>query len=278
MADSLEPLDPLWVEDILSNPPFVAISGVMNVRSLGSYATRTPNTTTRENFLFRSAELSGITQEGRAQLKALGITKVYDLRSDTEIEKYNAPLPVIEGVDVIHIPVFKKEDYSPEVMARRYQLYASATIEAFMELYLQILEHGGPAFSVILKHIRDHPTEGCIFHCTAGKDRTGVIAAILLSLAGVDDDTIARDYELTRVGREPMREKIMARLAKEPIFAENKDAAMNMFSSRHETMIAFLNMLREKYGSSENYIKQHTDLSDDDIRIIRNNLVVSARL
>ncbi len=55
---------------------------------------------------------------GKVQLKALGITKVYDLRSDTEIEKYNAPLPVIEGVDVIHIPVFKKEDYSPEVMAR----------------------------------------------------------------------------------------------------------------------------------------------------------------
>lgn len=43
---------------------------------------------------------------------------MYDLRSDTEIEKYNTPLPVIEGVDVIHVPVFKKEDYSPEMMAQ----------------------------------------------------------------------------------------------------------------------------------------------------------------
>lgn len=51
-------------------------------------------------------------------------------------------------------------------------------------------------------------------------------------LAGVDDDTISRDYELTRVGREPVRDMIMARLAKEPIFVKDKDAALNMLSSR----------------------------------------------
>jgi hypothetical protein len=55
---------------------------------------------------------------GKAQLKQLGITQVFDLRSDTEIEKYNSPLPVIEGVAINHIPVFKKADYSPEMMAR----------------------------------------------------------------------------------------------------------------------------------------------------------------
>ena len=51
-------------------------------------------------------------------MKELGITHVFDFRSDTEILKYEAPLPVIPGVDVVHIPVFKKEDYSPEMMAK----------------------------------------------------------------------------------------------------------------------------------------------------------------
>ena len=51
-------------------------------------------------------------------------------------------------------------------------------------------------------------------------------------IAGVDDDAIAYDYELTRVGREPIRDRIMKRLAQEPIFAANKDAALNMLSSR----------------------------------------------
>jgi protein tyrosine/serine phosphatase len=55
---------------------------------------------------------------GRAQLRDINITTIYDLRSDTEVTKYNTPPPVIEGVEVIHVPVFKTEDYSPEVMAR----------------------------------------------------------------------------------------------------------------------------------------------------------------
>jgi protein tyrosine/serine phosphatase len=52
-----------------------------------------------------------------------------------------------------------------------------------MELYSQILEHAGPAFGVVLRHIRDRSSEGCVFHCTAGKDRTGVLAAIILKVS-----------------------------------------------------------------------------------------------
>lgn len=51
-------------------------------------------------------------------MKELGITKVFDFRSDTEIRKYNSPVPVIDGVEIIHVPVFKTADYSPEMMAR----------------------------------------------------------------------------------------------------------------------------------------------------------------
>jgi hypothetical protein len=55
---------------------------------------------------------------GRTQLRDLGITHVFDLRSDTEIEKYKAPIPVVEGVEIIRTPVFQWEDYSPEMMAK----------------------------------------------------------------------------------------------------------------------------------------------------------------
>jgi protein tyrosine/serine phosphatase len=81
----------------------------------------------------------------------------------------------------------------------------------------------------------------------AGKDRTGVIAAIilkvyprlssvpvyfyrLLKLAGVSNTSIAEDYALTRVGREPLRERSLVRLSMEPIFASNSEAALNMFT------------------------------------------------
>ncbi|KAG5654585.1 hypothetical protein H0H81_011560 [Sphagnurus paluster] len=274
--NDLAPLDPAYVANILSHPPFVTIDGVINVRDLGSYPSETsPGSVTRPRFLFRSAELSSITVEGQEKLRALGITKVFDLRSDTEIHKYNTPQPEIDGIEIVRAPVFQTEDYSPEMMAKRYQLYASGKTEAFMELYSQILDHGGPSFGAILRHIRDRPSEGCIFHCTAGKDRTGIIAAIILKLAGVDNSAIAEDYALTRVGREPARAMIMARLSKEPLFASNNEAALNMFTCRHETMIAFLSLLEEKYGGAEGYVKSYLGLSGDDIQAIRNNLLVS---
>lgn len=51
-----------------------------------------------------------------------------------------------------------------------------------MELYTQILDHAGKTFGLIFRHIRDYPSEGIVFHCTAGKDRTGVLAALILEV------------------------------------------------------------------------------------------------
>jgi len=144
-----------------------------------------------------------------------------------------------------------------------------------LELYSQILDHGGPAFGAVLRHIKDRPAEGCLFHCTAGKDRTGLMAAILLKLAGIDDEDVSRDYALTRVGREPAREMIMTRLAKEPLFASNNEAALNMFTCRHETMLSFLKHFREKYGGAEQYVRRYVGLTDDEITTIKKHILIS---
>ncbi|KAI0700583.1 protein-tyrosine phosphatase-like protein [Cytidiella melzeri] len=271
--DDLDPLDPQYVREVLSKLPFVSVPGVVNVRDLGLYPTKYSGMITKPNILYRSGEVSRITEEGQHRLRELGVTVVYDLRSDTEIEKYNTPCPVIEGIDVVRVPVFKHEDYTPEMMAKRFELYASGKTEAFMELYSQILEHGGPAFGAIFRHVRDHPDSGCMFHCTAGKDRTGVAAALFLKLAGVDDDAIAEDYSLTRVGREPIRALVMERLAKVPMFAADNEKALNMLTSRKEVMIAFLRLIDEKYGGVEAYLKAYAHLSDEDISTVRRNIL-----
>lgn len=121
------------------------------------------------------------------------------------MQKYNTPIPHIEDVEVVHVPVFQTEDYSPEVMAkyvisnvypsrvelmspgitgdsnsmpavrrrsvlnpsvRRRLLCSIYELKAFMELYSQILDNGGQAFGEILRHVRDRPDDGCLFHCT----------------------------------------------------------------------------------------------------------------
>ncbi|KAI0042286.1 hypothetical protein FA95DRAFT_1525503 [Auriscalpium vulgare] len=270
----LEPLDPDYVARVLSSPPFVTVSGVCNLRDLGQHPTEPGKAgrRTRPGFAYRSAELGSITPEGQAQIRDLGISTIFDLRSDTEILKYNSPTPVIPSAQIVHIPVFQKQDYSPERMAQRFQLYAQGNVEAFLQLYSEILDAGGPTFGTILRHVRDKPQSSFLFHCTAGKDRTGVMAALLLLLAGADDQFIAEDYALTRIGREPARAIVMERLEKEPIFAGNREAALNMLSSRPETMLAFLKLLEERYGGVEAYVKKYCELNDDDIGTIRRNL------
>ncbi|KAI0291605.1 protein-tyrosine phosphatase-like protein [Multifurca ochricompacta] len=273
----LLPLDPDFVADVLSKDPFITIDGVFNVRDLGLIPAQDGEHVTRSGFMYRSGELSGVTQNGKNHsgraAAALGITTIFDLRSDTEIAKYNAATPQLTGVTILHTPVFAKEDYSPERMAQRFQLYASGKTEAFMQLYSEILDAGGPAFGAILRHVRDAPNDSFIFHCTAGKDRTGIAAALLLLLAGASPDVISTDYALTRIGREPMRPLILSRLAREPLFASDPTAAHNMLSSREETMHAFIRMLNERYGGVEEYARRVCDLTDQDIAIIRRNLV-----
>ncbi|KAI5993629.1 protein-tyrosine phosphatase-like protein [Pisolithus albus] len=275
--DGLEPLDPAYVSEVISNPPFVPISGVSNVRDLGSYPATTSNVITKPGYMFRAAEVSNITKEGAEKMRALRITTVFDLRSDPEMKKYSTPIPTIEEVNIIRVPVFKNEDYSPESMAKKFELYAKGTTEAFIQLYSQILDHGGKAFGTILRHVRDKPNSPFLFHCTAGKDRTGVMAAILLKLATVDDHYICHDYSLTRVGREPDREKVIKRLSTEPLFAANTDAALRMLTSRYSTMTAFLELLERVYGGVEEYVKKYCGLTDEDISRIRTNLVISPR-
>jgi len=268
-----DPLDEEYVRTRLNQPPFVTIDGVLNVRDLGSYPTADPSLITKPSLMYRSGEVSGITEEGKSQLKSLGITHIFDLRSDPEIAKWHSPIPHIDGVEVVHAPVFKNEDYSPEMMAKKFELYSVNKTDAFMVLYTQIMDNAGPSFRAIFRHIRDHPGSGCMFHCTAGKDRTGILSALLLKLAGVDNQLVAEEYALTRVGREPAREKIMARLRGEPLFASNSEAILNMFSCRTDTMLAFLSLLEEKYCGAEKYLKDVVQLTDEDISIVKSNIL-----
>lgn len=271
----MDTLDPSWVKAQLTSYPFVIVEGVSNIRTLGNYPSIThPGFVTKPNFLFRSGEISRINETGKQQLVELGIKKVFDLRSDIELEKFESPVPTLsDSVNIYRVPVFKLEDYSPEMISRRYKLYATGKTESFMELYSQILDNGIVSYGTIFRHIRDRQDEGILFHCTAGKDRTGVLAALILKLAGVSDEDIARDYALTRVGREPERALVISRLSKEPAFADDKEAMLNLLESRAETMTAFLKLLEESYGGVEKYLENYLGFVTEDISIIRHHLL-----
>ncbi|KND87944.1 Tyrosine-protein phosphatase [Tolypocladium ophioglossoides CBS 100239] len=225
----------------------------------------------RRHLIYRSA---APTAASPAALAALRITTVFDLRSETELARTLVVVPPPAGVTRLPVPVFAREDYTPEAIARRYAAYAATdTVAGFVRAYRAILRAGGPAFAHILRHVAAPagPTP-CLVHCTAGKDRTGVLCAIVLALCGVDDETIAREYALTEEGLRGERARIVARLREAPALDGDAEAAERMLSSRPESMLETLKMLREEYGSVEDYVINVCGLSKEEIAGIRRNL------
>ncbi|KAF8161799.1 protein-tyrosine phosphatase-like protein [Mycena galopus ATCC 62051] len=260
---------------VLSSPPFVTIEGVINVRTIGGYKVGASHLV-NPKLVFRSGEVSGITETGKEQLLALGIRRVFDMRTNLEINSYKTAPADIPGVELVRVPVGKEDPWEAGSVEKRLKQYWELELEAFVNDADQTLLFGAPAFEAIFSHFLEKPGEPCLFHCTAGKDRTGLVAALILMLVGVDDVDIKNDYALTTVGLEPAHEKLRLRLQSIPVYRDNWQGAFNMGSSKEESMTAILAMIREKYGGAASYLTAFTRLEEKDLDVIRNNLLAEA--
>jgi protein tyrosine/serine phosphatase len=140
--------------------------------------------------------------------------------------------------------------------------------------YRTILEQGTTAYTRILRHILEHPPpkNAFIMHCTAGKDRTGVLGALLLSFCGVDDETVAEEYSLTEKGLGDWLDYLVQAIITRTGIGEA--AARNMAGSRKINMVSALKMLHAEFGGAEGYFKNKCGLSDEELRKMKDYLVV----
>lgn len=114
--------------------------------------------------------------------------------------------------------------------------------------------------------------EPCLVHCTAGKDRTGVLVALLYLLCGVDAETIAEEYSLTDEGLRHLRPLFTERLLNNPALAGNEAGVQNMISSKPENMRATIKMIEQVYGSAEKYLTEVVGLKEHELNQLRTNL------
>lgn len=177
------------------------------------------------------------------------------------------------GIKREWVPVFAKEDYGPEQVGLRYKNYTRAGSDGFVMAYRDISKSGPSAYGAIFRHLAQPKPTPCVVHCTAGKDRTGVVIALLFMLAGVDDEKIAEEYSLTDLGLAPLKPLFTERLLKNPALEGNREGVGNMISSKKENMAATIKMLREEYGSAEGYMGSQCQLSDEEIAQLRRNML-----
>ncbi|KAI1141013.1 tyrosine phosphatase family-domain-containing protein [Hypoxylon sp. FL0543] len=281
-------------ENKLPSPPFHHIPGLPNFRDIGGYpvggspqhGTDSTHKMVRRGLIYRSSEPSKVTEDGISKLKSLGIEKVYDLRSAVEIEAgqrdgFGWKVKEIDGARREFVPVFLDQDYSPEALALRYKNYSADSAEGFIAAYHDILEAAASPtnsyrpFKTILEHLASPSPAPCLIHCTAGKDRTGVICGLILSLCGVDDEVVAHEYSLTDLGLKERHEELIAHVMSHPSLRDPV-AARRMVSSQKQAMLGTLAMIRKKYGSVENCVVDLGLLSPEGIKQLRSNLIVDA--
>lgn len=261
----------------LPSPPFHEVEGLPNLRDVGGYPLPSSRSV-RPGLLFRAADPSRITPQGLSQLSSLNIRTVYDFRSTPEIKRqgveWAGETPVSSPFDGTGItrhwtPVFRDTDYTPEALAVRFGNYAKG---AFAAAYDEILVNGKEAYAVVLRHLATAGEGGTMVHCTAGKDRTGVVVALVLLLLGVEEEVVAREYALTDLGLAELKPIYRERLLEMPALKGNEEGVERMISARKENMIETMQLLREKYGGAEGYVRDVLGLKTEEIEQLRRNL------
>ncbi|MBO5177380.1 MAG: tyrosine-protein phosphatase [Lachnospiraceae bacterium] len=217
-----------------------------NTRELGGYVIK-DGLATKRNSLWRS-DVQNYPSEGDvALLKERGITTILDMRGDKDLARKPSGFANKEGFTYINCPIIEGSGV-PE------------SVEQVPVSYLAIAQ--AENMPKVFKAIANAKT-GVMFNCTAGKDRTGVVSAILLLHAGVSDEDIIENYVLTReYGRERL----------ELVHKNFPEVDMNIVTPKEWYMEEFLRLFRGKFGTTESYFK-NLGLTTEEIERIRKKLV-----
>ena len=227
-----------------------------NIRDLGGYA-RTSGGMTRWRRVLRGDSLAHLNPAGRERLLSERLTLVIDLRGPRELLAEPNPFAAEDRVTYRNIALFDAMTpitMTPITMAP-ITMAPNATADTPFDMaarYRDALDRCGPRLAQVLRAIAEASEGMVLFHCSAGKDRTGIVAALLLRLADVGEDDIAADYALTATLATPMLDRLR-RAARE----RNVDRAHLelVLASDASTMQAMLAHLRIQHGGITNYCR-----------------------
>ncbi len=217
----------------------IQLYGAKNVRELGGYPTKDGKRITRRGVFLRGDGTHALTPEDIDIIAKMGVTLVVDMRSPDEVKQYPSRLSSVKGVDYENVVMFDlpnsalSKDKLPGSMAELYCLLLSGCKQQYGRIFRLFLNNRGAS----------------LFHCTAGKDRTGVVAMLLLQLAGVSDSMIAADYSVSEQNTKGMFDKQHEQYRKLGI-----EVPDFVFRSRAEDMHKTLEFLYSKYGGAAEYL------------------------
>jgi protein-tyrosine phosphatase len=238
--------------------------GCLNVRDLGGHATEDGGET-QFGSIVRADSVSQLSPEGWKALVEYGIRTVIDLRGDHERED-DPPgeLPVA----VEHVPFMEASEAEWEEIAGELDHLDELPVsDATREAYLIFLERFKPNVGKGLRAVAEAPQGGVVVHCVGGKDRTGLLTALLLHIAGVPTEEIAADYALSE---ERLRSRHDAWLEAAETDVERRRLE-RIARTPPEVITGLFEELERRYGSIEGYLAS-AGVGDGDLGRARSRL------
>ncbi len=241
-------------------------TAILNFREIPSFPTA-DGKTVKSGMIYRSAVLNGLRNKDKDFLKELGITRICDVRSEYENEKQKDD--VIEGIETVNIPV-DRESGIVEINGYTTVFDRSKISEHMVKRYKKNALESAKGYGKALRLLtEDKPI---LYVSCYGKDRMGILIALLLDLLHVDRKTILADYSLSNLYSEDFfasflkKDTVIKRMDIDP-----KEARL-LFAADPKWLEAVFETIDTKFGNTENFLIQKGKMTKDEIDKIRDSL------
>lgn len=240
--------------------------GCLNVRDLGGLPTGDGGET-RFGAVVRADSVRQLSDGGWQALVDHGIRTVVDLRGHDEREEDPpAELPV----EVVHVPFLEGDDEEWHAISAELDAAVAAAPDvptATREVYLIFLERFRANVAAAVRAVANAPAGGVVIHCAGGKDRTGLLSAFLLHLAGVADEDIAADYALSEQRLRSRHEGWFAAAETD----EELERLRRIAQTPAASMVGVFAELERRYGGVEPYLRA-AGVTDAELALVRERL------
>ena len=268
MKQELE-IDGIKPVSLVNHVRVLPFRGVRNFRDLGGYAAR-DGRTVRWGVLYRSGALHGATDRDLKLISALGLTRIIDFRAAYETEREPDRLPDDLAVRALKLSI---EDPSTRVWheARNEMVKNMTTLDPSVYMKRtnsELATKFTPEYRLFFRELLASNGAPVLFHCTAGKDRTGFAAACILRILGVPHETVIEDYLLTNQYLLAVYQwrMFMVSMIRGKKFV---DGVRGFMRADESYISAAFEALEQEHGSFENYVRDGLGLSEHDVERLK---------
>lgn len=255
----------------------IDLDDVANARQLGGYVCK-DGRKIKDSLLLRTGQLSDISDETVKLLsEKYHVRDMIDFRMDSEKEE--KPDRSIDGIQYTHISVFEPDLYDENLRKELGKIVSSkddefqkmiqcADLGVTFQMYRDILlsERAQKGYSQFFDILLDQEDGAVLWHCTYGKDRTGIASALLLYALGADEDTIRKDYVLSNAYYQDKIDDLTKKAEKMGCDENALKEIKAVGGVNEEYLEATWNSIKEEYGSVHDYLNHQLGVSDEDMK------------